>query len=128
MNPWLGVGLALAALLGGGALLGWQGVVFAMTGIVFWLLLQMSRLMRIMKLAGSAPMGSLDNAVMLNAKLHAGMRLVDLLQLTRSLGIKQGKDAYRWQDGAGDAVEVQLAKGRLVNLQLRRAQDREPAP
>jgi len=128
MNPWLGVGLALAALLGGGALLGWQGVVFAMTGIVFWLLLQMSRLMRIMKLAGSAPMGSLDNAVMLNAKLHAGMRLVDLLQLTRSLGIKQGKDAYRWQDGAGDAVEVQLAKGRLVSWQLRRAQDREPAP
>ena len=128
MNAWLGVALALAALVAGGALLGWQGVVFAMTGIVFWLLLQMSRLMRIMKLAGSAPMGSLDNAVMLNAKLHAGMRLVDLLQLTRSLGIKQGKDAYRWQDGAGDAVEVQLAKGRLVSWQLRRAQDGEPAP
>lgn len=128
MNAWLGVALALAALVAGGALLGWQGVIFATTGIVFWLLLQMSRLMRIMKLAGSAPMGSLDNAVMLNARLQEGMKLVDLLLLTRSLGVKRGKDAYRWQDAAGDAVEVKLAKGRLVEWRLLRAAGEEPAP
>ncbi len=121
MNPWAGAGLALAALVVGGALLGWQGVIFAMTGIVFWLLLQMSRLMRVMKLAGAAPMGSVANAVMLGSKLHAGMKLVDLITLAGSLGVKQAPETYRWQDAGGDAVEVVLRKGRLVEWRLVRA-------
>lgn len=125
MNPWLGVGLALAALGLGGWLLGWQGAIFATTGIIFWLLLQMSRLMRVMKRAGSAPMGSLDSAVMLASQLHAGMTLLDLLGLTHSLGAKLGPDAYRWQDGGGDAVEVKLARGKLAEWRLVRA---APAP
>ncbi|RTL44406.1 MAG: hypothetical protein EKK53_07290 [Burkholderiales bacterium] len=121
MNPWIGVGLALLALLLGGALLGWQGVIFAMTGIVFWLLLQMSRLMRVMKLAGAAPMGSVANAVMLAAQLHAGMKLVDLIRLTGSLGLKQAADTYLWRDAGGDAVEVVLRKGTLAEWRLVRA-------
>lgn len=121
MNPWVGTGLALAALVAGGLLLGWQGVIFAMTGIVFWLLLQMSRLMRVMKLAGAAPMGSVANAVMLGSKLHAGMKLVDLITLAGSLGVKQAAETYRWQDAGGDAVEVVLRKGRLVEWRLVRA-------
>ncbi|HEV6966960.1 hypothetical protein [Roseateles sp.] len=121
MNPWVGTGLALAALVAGGLLLGWQGVIFAMTGIVFWLLLQMSRLMRVMKLAGAAPMGSVANAVMLGSKLHAGMKLVDLITLAGSLGVKQAPETYRWQDAGGDAVEVVLRKGRLVEWRLVRA-------
>lgn len=121
MNPWVGTGLALAALVAGGLLLGWQGVIFAMTGIVFWLLLQMSRLMRLMKQAGAAPMGSVANAVMLGSKLHAGMKLVDLITLAGSLGVKQAPETYRWQDAGGDAVEVVLRKGRLVEWRLVRA-------
>ncbi|MCE4538890.1 hypothetical protein LXT12_16680 [Pelomonas sp. P7] len=121
MNPWVGTGLALAALVAGGLLLGWQGVIFAMTGIVFWLLLQMSRLMRLMKQAGAAPMGSVANAVMLGSKLHAGMKLVDLITLAGSLGVKQAAETYRWQDAGGDAVEVVLRKGRLVEWRLVRA-------
>lgn len=121
MNPWIGVGLALLALLLGGALLGWQGVMFATTGIVFWLLLQISRLMRVMKTAGAAPMGSVANAVMMSAKLHAGMKLVDLITLTGSLGVKQAPETYRWQDAGGDAVDVVLRKGRLAEWRLVRA-------
>jgi hypothetical protein len=121
MNPWIGIGLALLALLLGGALLGWQGVVFAATGIVFWLLLQMSRLMRVMKTAGAAPMGSVVNAVMLASKLHPGMKLVDLITLTGSLGQKQGPDTFVWRDACGDAVEVTLAKGKLAQWRLIRA-------
>lgn len=121
MNPWIGVGLALLALLLGGTLLGWKGIIFAMTGIVFWLLLQMSRLMRVMKLAGAAPMGSVANAVMLSAKLNAGMKLVDLITLTGSLGLKQTTDTYLWRDAGGDAVEVVLRNGRLATWQLIRA-------
>ena len=121
MNPWIGVGLALAALIVGGGLLGWQGVIFAVSGIVFWLLLQMSRLMRLMNRAGAAPMGSVGNAVMLNSKLHAGMKLVDLITLTGSLGLKQSAETYIWRDPGGDEVEVVLKKGKLAEWQLIRA-------
>lgn len=121
MNPWIGVGLAIAALLVGGGLLGWQGVIFATTGIIFWLLLQMSRLMRVMKMAGAAPMGSVGNAVMLNSRLHAGMKLVDLISLAGSLGIKQAAETYVWHDPGGDAVEVVLRKGKLAEWRLIRA-------
>lgn len=123
MNPWAGAALALLALVVGGALLGWQGVIFAMTGIVFWLLLQMSRLMRVMKVAGAAPMGSVANAVMLAAQLHEGMKLVDLIARAGSLGLKQAPETYRWRDAGGDAVEVVLRKGKLAEWRLIRAAD-----
>jgi hypothetical protein len=121
VNPWIGVGLALAGLVLGGVLLGWQGVIFATTGIIFWLLLQISRLMRVMKTAGSAPLGSVANAVMLNSKLHAGMKLVDLIALAGSLGVKQAPETFVWRDGNGDAVEVVLKKGKLAEWRLIRA-------
>jgi hypothetical protein len=121
MNPWIGIGLALASLFLGGLLLGWQGAIFAATGIVFWLLLQMSRLMRIMKTAGAAPLGSVGNAVMLASKLHAGMKLVDLINLAGSLGSKQAAETFVWRDAGGDAVEVVLRKGKLVEWRLIRA-------
>ena len=123
MSSWLGAGLALAALVLGAALLGWQGALFATTGIIFWLLLQMSRLMRLMKQAGAAPMGSVANAVMLSSRLHAGMKLAELITLTGSLGVKQGDETFRWRDAGGDAVEVLLRKGKLVEWQLIRAAD-----
>lgn len=128
MNPWIGIGLALAALVLGGALLGVYGVIFAVTGIVFWLLLQMSRLMRLMKTAGSAPMGSVTSAVMLHSQLHAGMKLVDLLRLTGSLGLKQAEETYRWQDAGGDAVDVVLRKGKLAEWRLVRADGAPASP
>lgn len=123
MNPWIGVGLALASLILGGLLLGWQGAIFATTGIVFWLLLQISRLMRVMKKAGAAPLGSVGNAVMLNSKLHAGMKLVDLIGLAGSLGRKQAPETFVWRDAGGDAVEVVLRKGKLAEWRLIRVDD-----
>ena len=123
MNPWIGAGLALLALILGGALLGWQGAIFATTGIVFWLLLQISRLMRVMKMAGAAPLGSVANAVMLASRLHTGMKLVDLIALAGSLGVKQAPETYRWRDAGGDAVEVVLKKGKLAEWRLIRAGD-----
>lgn len=121
MNPWIGVGLAIAALVLGGLLMGWQGAIFATTGIIFWLLLQISRLMRVMKTAGAAPMGSVRNAVMLNSKLHEGMKLVDLIGLAGSLGVKQAPETYAWHDAQGDTVQVVLKKGKLAEWRLVRA-------
>ncbi|MBC7940215.1 MAG: hypothetical protein H7Z19_10705 [Chitinophagaceae bacterium] len=71
---------------------------------------------------------------MLHSKLHAGLRLVDLLKLTRSLGTRLGDPAgkahegYAWQDDAGDVVEVELVQGRTSVWRLRRAGDNGAGP
>lgn len=128
MNPWLGAGLALLALVLGGLLLGWQGVIFAMVGVVAWLVLQMRRLMQVMKLAGAAPPGSVASAAALASQLHTGMKLVDLVALAGSLGVKQAPETFAWRDTGGDAVEVVLRKGRLAEWRLVRAGEATGSP
>ena len=125
MNTWIGIGLALIALLGGGFLYGWQGVMLALTVVVFWLLLQFSRLMRVMKAASEGPVGHVDSAVMLNAKLRSGMKLVEVLPLTRSLGqkVREQPETYGWTDAGGARVELQMEKGTVSSWQLIRPDD-----
>jgi len=120
MSPWFGIPLALIALFGGGWLMGWQGVVLAMTIIVFWLLLQFRQLMKVMSAAKDTPLGHVQSAVMLNARLHEGMKLLQVLSMTKSLGVKCGPEAYLWTDAGGDSVEVLLAKGRVMSWELKR--------
>ncbi|WP_132569152.1 hypothetical protein [Roseateles saccharophilus] len=124
----MSAGLALLALVLGGVLLGWQGVIFAMAGVVVWLLLQMRQLMRVMKLAGAAPPGSVASAATLASQLHAGMKLVDLISLAGSLGSKQAPETFAWRDAGGDAVEVVLRKGRLAEWRLLRAGEAAGSP
>ncbi|MEJ6004871.1 hypothetical protein WG899_04890 [Paucibacter sp. AS339] len=120
MNTWIGSALALAALVSGGLLYGWKGVILALTVVVFWLLLQFAKLMRIMKAASEAPVGHIESAVMLNAKLQAGMKLIDLLPLTRSLGRKlsDAPETYGWIDPGGIQVEVVLSSGKVQSWNL----------
>ena len=122
MNPVIGVVLALTALVGGGVLLGWKGVILALTVIVFWLLLQFSRLMRVMQAAKEAPIGHIDSAVMLQARLREGMKLMDVLTLTRSLGAKiEGRpEAWAWTDAGGIRLELQFGQGHLRQWTLQR--------
>jgi hypothetical protein len=54
---------------------GWPGVVAAATGLVLWMLLHFNRVMAILKRAADRPMGYVDSAVMLNAKLRPGVTL-----------------------------------------------------
>ena len=51
LNPILGWSLAAAAVVGGYFSYGWQGVVLAMSAVVFWLLLQFSRVLRALRTA-----------------------------------------------------------------------------
>jgi hypothetical protein len=122
MNQWIGGALALAALVLGGVLYGWKGVILALTGVVFWLLMQFTRLMRVMRMAGSSPVGHVDSAIMLNAKLKPGMKLVDVLPLTLSLGRKTADtpETYVWADQGGLSVEVVLEQGRVSRWTLQR--------
>ncbi|ODU10562.1 MAG: hypothetical protein ABS84_04205 [Rubrivivax sp. SCN 71-131] len=123
MNPLLGWGLAAVAVVGGFLAYGWQGLVLALTMIVFWLLLQFGRALRAMRDAAARPLGTTDNALMLHARLRPGMRLLQILPLAGSLGQKVGDDpeTFLWTDVGGDLVRVQLRGGRLVATALERA-------
>ena len=94
MNKWIGIALALTALIGGGLLYGWQGLVLGVTIVSFWLLLQFSRFIRVMRIAAEGPMGQIDNAVMLSTKMRQGMKLVELLPL-RWRQIPEDAQAHR---------------------------------
>ena len=123
MNAKLGWALAVLAVVIGYFFYGWRGVALAGSGMVFWLLLQISRAMRVMRSASQAPIGTVPSAVMLNARLHAGLRLMDIIGLTRSLGEKQSDapETWRWHDGAGDSVQVVMHHGRCTEWALLRS-------
>ena len=121
----LGWALALAAVVGGWLSYGGPGVALALTVIVFWLLLQFSQALRTLRIASQRPVGLVPSAVMLNAKLHAGMRLPQVLRLTLSLGRpvqpeSGGTEVWAWADDTGDEVQVTLHGGRVTQWQLRR--------
>ena len=123
MDAKLGWVLAIAGMALGYAVWGWQGGVLAASVMVFWLLLQFSRAMRVMRIAGQAPVGTVRNAVMLHARLQTGLPLMKILTLTRSLGEKLADvpETWRWRDGAGDSVRVVMRDGRCTEWALERA-------
>jgi uncharacterized protein (DUF58 family) len=121
----IGWTLAVAALAAGYAGWGWPGVVLGITLVVFWLLLQFSQALRVMRTAAQAPVGRVPNAVMLHARLKAGQRLMDIIRITRSLGQAvprpEGEpETFVWQDEAGDRVQVELQAGRVTAWALQR--------
>lgn len=125
MSATWGWTLALVAIVLGWFQWGWQGVILAISVVVFWLLLQFSRAMRVMRQAAGAPIGHVDSAVMLNARLRQGMRLMEIIPLTRSLGqAVEGEpaasEAFTWTDTSGASVRVQLVGGRLRQWVLER--------
>ena len=116
------------ALVAGYVGYGWPGVLLALSVIVFWLLMQFSRALRTMRRAAGRPVGVVDSAVMLHARLHPGMRLPQILVLTGSLGRRldgvQPSDvteSYAWCDAGGDEVVVELKAGVLSAWRLQRS-------
>lgn len=112
-------------MVGGWLSYGGPGVALALTIIVFWLLLQFSQALRTLRIASQRPVGLVPSAVMLNAKLHVGMRLPQVLRLTRSLGRPVqpeagGTEVWAWADEAGDEVQVTVNGGRVTQWQLQR--------
>jgi hypothetical protein len=114
--------LAGAAILAGWFGYGWRGLVLALTVIVFWLLLQFSRTLRVLRMAARSPVGRVDSAVMLQARLRCGMRLAEVIALTRSLGRKVADDpeTFAWRDGGGTEVVAEFRDGRLGAWRLER--------
>ena len=123
MNSKLGWFLVAVAFAAGGWYYGWQGVVMAFTVTVFWLLLQFGRALRVMKNAAEAPVGHVANAVMFQARLRPGLRMLQVVGMTKSLGRRQadGADVWRWADDSGDEVETVFEAGRCKHWRLLRA-------
>ena len=125
MNPIVGWGLAVIAVAAAWKAYGWQGVVMAASVIVFWLLIQFSRALRVMKNAGEAPVGHVGSTVMLNSKLSAGLTMMQVVTMTRSLGrrIDPDGDTWAWADDGGSEVTLEFKGGKLAKWTLVR-----PAP
>jgi len=115
MNPFVGWALAFVAVVAGWQAYGWQGVVIAVTAIVFWLLIQFSRALRVMRDAGQAPKGQVGSVVMLNAKLKPGMTLMQVITITQSLGdrVSETPETWAWHDEGGSRVSLVFERGRL---------------
>lgn len=127
MNPVAGWGLAAAGVALAWGQDGLRGVLLAASVIVFWLLLHFSRALRVMRMAAQRPVGRVDSAVMLNARLRPGMTLMQVIPHTRSLGqrIGEGSDPerWRWADAGGAAVTLELRRGRLAAWALQRPRE-----
>jgi hypothetical protein len=122
MDSRLGWALAALATLTGYWAYGWRGVALAASVIAFWLLLQFSRALRVMRTAAGAPIGCVPSAVMLHSKLRLGLRLIDILPITRSLGrkLRDEPETFAWADESGAAVEVEFVGGRCTAWRLQR--------
>ena len=126
----IGVPVGLAVLLiAAYQTYGWLGVAGVGGGIVMWLLLHFNRLMSVVRKASNQPMGYVASAVMLNAKLRAGVNMMHVVAMTRSLGqplSKEGEqpEIFRWTDGSQSFVTCTFNHGRLASWELQRpAQD-----
>ena len=122
MNPIIGWTLAVIGTALGYRHYGWPGVAVCVSVVVFWLLLQFSKAMRAMRVAGQSPVGVVPSAVMLHSKLRKGMRLMQIILHTRSLGakVRERPEVWRWTDGSGASVAVTLVNGRCTGWTLER--------
>ena len=119
--PILGVVVIAVAYRG----YGWPGVALAGGGIVMWMLLHFTRMMKVLQRASNRPVGFCDSAVMLNAKLRPGVNLLHVIAMTRALGEQlspkeQQPEVYRWTDGSASSVTCEFARGKLVKWELLR--------
>lgn len=102
---------------------GLPGVAAVLGGLVMWGLLHFTRLMGVMKKAARRPMGYVGSAVMLNARLTAGVNLMHVIAMTQALGEQLSEagadpEVYRWTDGTQSHVTCEFRGGKLAKWAL----------
>lgn len=122
MNPILGWVLAAGLAVASFQAYGWPGLAMAVSAIVFWLLLQFNRAVRVMKNAAESPLGEIESAVMFHAKLQTGLTMLQVVTRTKSLGkkIEGSDDDWHWSDAGGSVVRLHFERGRLESWQIER--------
>lgn len=81
----------------------WPGVLGALGGVVMWILVEFTRMVRVLQRAAARPVGYVDSAVMFNAGLRLGMPLTLVLSKSRALGqtaseAGQQPEIFVWTD------------------------------
>lgn len=130
-NILVPVGLVILVVMGFRSY-GWMGVAAVGGGVVMWALLHFTRLMNVLRKAADRPIGHVGSAVMLNARLQAGVSLMHVVAMTRSLGALQSPENeqpefYRWTDGTRSHVTCEFHNGKLVKWALERPSAPEDA-
>ena len=130
MNPILGWVLAAVLAVASFEAYGWPGLALAASAIVFWLLLQFNRAVRVMKNAAASPVGEIASAVMFNARLGSGLNMLQIVTRTKSLGrkVEGSEDDWVWHDAGGSSVTLHFERGRLKRWQLERPADEPDRP
>jgi hypothetical protein len=117
------------AIIGGAALAwqsyGWKGILVVVSVLVFGILLHFSRMMQVLKRAANRPIGYVDSAVMLNAKLKPGATLLHVVAMTRALGLLKSvkgeqPEVFEWKDGTDSTVTCTFVGGKLAHHVLHR--------
>ena len=88
MNPIVGWALAAALSLAAWQIFGARGLVFVISAIAFWLMLQFNRTVRVTRIAAQNPLARVPSAVMFQSGLRPGLTMLQIVTLTRSLGRK----------------------------------------
>ncbi len=124
MRVAITVGVAAVGWMGYRAY-GLAGIALAAAGLLMWVLLNMTRMLLVLRRTAQRPVGAVASAVMLHARLEPGMTLLQVLELTRALGQREGdgdpaSERYRWTDGSGAQVHCAFEGGRLIRWELLR--------
>jgi hypothetical protein len=113
----------LALLLMAHRAYGWPGLAAAGGGLVMWVLLHFTRMLQVLKRAAKRPVGYVDSAVMLHARLQRGASLLHVIAMTRALGeLRSPKDTqpevFRWTDAGQSYVDCEFAAGKVAKWEL----------
>ncbi|MBC7916638.1 MAG: glycerate kinase [Rhodoferax sp.] len=102
---------------------GGAGVALVVAALVMWFLLHFTRTLQVLQRTAQRPVGHVDSAVMLNARLRAGQSLLHVVAMTRALGALQGDkgtqpEVFRWTDQSQSHVTCEFVEGKLQRWSL----------
>jgi len=111
--------IAIGVMVAGWQYGGWGGLALAVTMMVTYALIQLSRMLRVLRGAANREKGRVASAEALASKLKQGMGLIQVIRLTGSIGDAltpegQQPEAFRWTDAGGASVTCEFTDGRLV--------------
>lgn len=122
----------LVVLWGAWRQYGGLGVLLALSMLMFWLTIQFSQALRVLKRAAEQPKGTVAHALKLHVKLQPGMKLLTVIGMTGSLGEMLSPpgtqpEVFRWRDASGAAVTARFLDGRLLEHGIERAEGERSA-
>lgn len=105
---------------------GGLGLLLAFSMLMFWFTIQFSQTLRVLKRAAGQPKGTVAHALKLHVKLKPGMKLLNVVGMTGSLGEMLSEpdaqpEVFRWSDASGSSVTAHFLDGRLVEHHIQRA-------